>query len=246
MELAGMTVQQLRKVARDCGLSTTSLTRKTDLILAINRQRQVTDAALVSLREKLASGLPHRDIYSTLVAEFAERKGNAMTDTTTTQPIDPTYPSGRVEEPWESDVMADNPQLRADQLADSLRRVATMIADHPEAVNLWDRWLGYLYFYASEEGEIRQFIDSVKGVARQSIGGDPGVRKSFSPSYACVHGVIGVIQMQVATARDNVCERRVVGTELVTEEVPDPNAPLIVREVSREIVEWDCKPLLRD
>ena len=50
----------------------------------------------------------------------------------------------------------------------------------------------------------------------------------------------GGIALQHQAARDEVCERRVVGTETV--EVPDPDAPLVT--IEREIVEWDCKPLL--
>lgn len=40
--------------------------------------------------------------------------------------------------------------------------------------------------------------------------------------------------------REEVCTRRVVGTETV--QVPDPDAPLVT--VEREIVEWDCAPIL--
>ncbi len=50
----------------------------------------------------------------------------------------------------------------------------------------------------------------------------------------------GGIKLQHQATRDEVCERRVVGTETV--EVPDPDAPLVT--IEREIVEWDCKPLL--
>ena len=50
----------------------------------------------------------------------------------------------------------------------------------------------------------------------------------------------GGVKLQHQAARDEVCERRVVGVETV--EVPDPDAPLVT--IEREIVEWDCKPLL--
>lgn len=48
------------------------------------------------------------------------------------------------------------------------------------------------------------------------------------------------VTVSYSTLRDEVCTRRVVGTETVR--VPDPDAPLV--EVVREIVEWDCAPIL--
>lgn len=48
------------------------------------------------------------------------------------------------------------------------------------------------------------------------------------------------VELQHQAVRDEVCTARVVGTETVT--VPDPEAPLV--EVERDIIEWDCGPLL--
>jgi len=50
----------------------------------------------------------------------------------------------------------------------------------------------------------------------------------------------GDVKLVYATDREEVCTRRVVGTETV--EVPDPDAPLVA--IEREVVEWDCAPLL--
>ena len=49
----------------------------------------------------------------------------------------------------------------------------------------------------------------------------------------------GVV-VELYVSREEVCERRVVGTETV--EVPDPDAPKIT--IEREIVEWVCAPVL--
>lgn len=50
----------------------------------------------------------------------------------------------------------------------------------------------------------------------------------------------GGVVLCYQAVRDEVCTRRVVGTETVM--VPDPDAPLVEQE--REIVEWDCHPIL--
>lgn len=52
----------------------------------------------------------------------------------------------------------------------------------------------------------------------------------------------GSCTLRVWITRRNVCERKVVGTESV--QVPDPDAPLVT--VERDIVEWDCHPILAD
>lgn len=54
------------------------------------------------------------------------------------------------------------------------------------------------------------------------------------------------LKLLICCDRDQVCEKRVIGTETVTETVPDPEymaaAPLVERETEREIVEWVCPP----
>ncbi|MHB1950203.1 MAG: hypothetical protein ACYCQK_01860 [Acidiferrobacteraceae bacterium] len=57
----------------------------------------------------------------------------------------------------------------------------------------------------------------------------------------------GPHRIMLFTARENVCERVVVGTETVTREMPDPDAPpvptiTVTEEVER--FEWRCSPLL--
>lgn len=54
------------------------------------------------------------------------------------------------------------------------------------------------------------------------------------------------LKLQICCRREEVCEKRVIGTEPVTEMVPDPEAlasvPLVERTTEREIVEWVCAP----
>lgn len=60
----------------------------------------------------------------------------------------------------------------------------------------------------------------------------------------------GPISLHVYGDRDQVCERVVVGTREVTEEVPDPEALAAVPKVTVtrtvEDVRWECRPLLAD
>lgn len=51
------------------------------------------------------------------------------------------------------------------------------------------------------------------------------------------------LRLYISVSRDEVCERRVVGAEKVTL----PAVPAQPERVEyREIVEWDCKPILSD
>jgi hypothetical protein len=52
----------------------------------------------------------------------------------------------------------------------------------------------------------------------------------------------GPVLFKIIAPREEVCERKVVGVETV--EVPDPDAPKVV--VEREVVEWECRPLLTE
>ncbi len=60
----------------------------------------------------------------------------------------------------------------------------------------------------------------------------------------------GPVGLDVFAAREEVCERVVVGTETVTETVKDPDLLAQVPDVEitteREVVEWRCHPILAD
>lgn len=59
---------------------------------------------------------------------------------------------------------------------------------------------------------------------------------------------LSALQLGLVELRAEVCERVVVGTETVTEEVPDPDyiaaAPTITQTREVEQVEWRCAPVL--
>jgi len=77
----------------------------------------------------------------------------------------------------------------------------------------------------------------------------PGTKtKQVTDDYMRLGGMLRGLHIKVVAARDEVCERVVVGTREVTEEVPDPQALAAVPKVTVtrtvEEVEWRCTPLL--
>jgi hypothetical protein len=64
--------------------------------------------------------------------------------------------------------------------------------------------------------------------------------------YAHFHlrGSVAGLNLKITSYRNTVCTRRVTGTREVTEEVPDPDAPMVTVTTTVEDVEWDCHPVL--
>jgi hypothetical protein len=74
------------------------------------------------------------------------------------------------------------------------------------------------------------------------------VDKFVNGNWAGVKVTFGSVGVDVTIERDEICERVVVDTREVTEEVPDPQALAAVPKVTVtrtvEDVEWRCRPLL--
>ena len=75
------------------------------------------------------------------------------------------------------------------------------------------------------------------------------VEKDYSGSFATLRKQFGPISYEVFTHRNNVCERVQVGTETITEEVPDPEkiaeVPTVTVTREQPVYEWRCdEPLL--
>ncbi len=71
--------------------------------------------------------------------------------------------------------------------------------------------------------------------------------KKLDDTFLKLQRDFGGISLRFVFYRKLVCQRRVVGTKTVTERVPDPEAappPMVEVTKEREIVEWDCPPLL--
>ncbi|HZV74557.1 MAG TPA: hypothetical protein VFF79_12640 [Conexibacter sp.] len=93
----------------------------------------------------------------------------------------------------------------------------------------------------SDDARILDFALDAQSLARRalSIGGrwaKGGTDDHFWLRQEILPGVI----YELCSHREAVCERVVVGTEMVTE--PAPDAPMV--EVEREIVEYRCPPSL--
>lgn len=63
-----------------------------------------------------------------------------------------------------------------------------------------------------------------------------------------VYRDFGGVTLVAQAQREEVCERVVVGSREVTEEIPDPEhvaaAPLVKQTRTEEIIEWRCAPVL--
>lgn len=68
------------------------------------------------------------------------------------------------------------------------------------------------------------------------------VTKTTGDEYIRVTRTFGAANLEAWTARATTCERKVVGVETVM--VPDPEHVVPLVAVEREIVEWDCTPIL--
>lgn len=75
------------------------------------------------------------------------------------------------------------------------------------------------------------------------------VIKDYSGQWGSVTVVLSdEVKIWAYAKREQVCTRVVTGTETVTVQVPDPSVevPMVEVEHTREIVEWQCLPLLAE
>lgn len=86
---------------------------------------------------------------------------------------------------------------------------------------------------------IEEVAQRVRAMSRRQPLGS--VRKQHSDTYTeYTLSLGGAAKVQMYVPKATTCERIVTGTEKVL--VTDPNAPKI--EVEREIVTWECAPIL--
>lgn len=84
---------------------------------------------------------------------------------------------------------------------------------------------------------------------RRALGGGHYSKKEGGGgAYLYLEGMCGGLPVQLWLDRNAVCERRVVGTDTVTEVVRVGEDTRPVETVTREVerVEWVCSPLLAD
>lgn len=136
-------------------------------------------------------------------------------------------------------------QIKRGQMIDGLRALADFLDSNPhlEAPGRWNPEKLQIFLQRSEEAPAEQMRDwavAATGLPRN---------KDYSNDYAALEVEFSPnVVARVVTFRANVCERVVVGTETITETVPDPAqvAQIPTVEVTRTVehVEWVCSPLL--
>jgi len=87
--------------------------------------------------------------------------------------------------------------------------------------------------------------EDLRGKMREIARAMGKAEKDFTSSYFLlrVH-FSGNISYSVKAERERVCERRVIGTEKKVERVIKTPAEYEEKEVEKEIIEWDCGPIL--
>lgn len=139
-------------------------------------------------------------------------------------------------------------QHLADQLAAGFRAVAELFETNPVLAG----HARYAQFdklmlsagHANEASSKTVMADFIR--AAKAHGGK--ITKSGAEKWFHVNLSFGRVGLDVFAAREEVCERVVVDTREVTEEVPDPEAlaavPTTTVTRTEEIVEWVCRPIL--
>jgi hypothetical protein len=140
---------------------------------------------------------------------------------------------------------AVEPSAAAEQLAADLRELADMIEANPAIANVSGlRWaFDRMLVSVNTKDEVVALTRA--GMRTAGV----KVEKHQGEKYAGVDIKFGGrLSLHVYTDREEVCERVVIGTREVTEEVPDPEAlaavPKVIVTKTVEDVKWVCSPLL--
>lgn len=138
-----------------------------------------------------------------------------------------------------------------DEVIDGYTAIRDFLADHitlPDATpsNYAPEVQMWLHRYTAEGDTQDERDEWVRAefarCARILMSGAPvgSVKKDSNEFSQSITRRFGKVELTLYASREAVCERKVVGVEKV--QVPDPDAPTI--EVEREIVEWECAPIL--
>lgn len=131
---------------------------------------------------------------------------------------------------------------------DGLRAMAGWAEANPEVIG--DYPMGSYTFHGTllgEPDEVREFLR----MAARAMAPCDKVVPNYSPDSFHLVKNFGPHKVTVFADREVVCERRVVDTEDVEVEVYSDEAQAVIDSLpkvtvteTREIVEWDCSPLL--
>ena len=133
-----------------------------------------------------------------------------------------------------------------ERMAAGLHMLADAIENNPELADALQYGLTYSGIYAHPSQE-----DTAAALGRLArIGKAAGatVSKAIDDKRHDLVLMFGAVRVEVLASRDQVCDRVVVGTKTVTEEVPDPEAlaavPTVTQTREVEEIKWVCRPLL--
>ena len=131
---------------------------------------------------------------------------------------------------------------KAWQLADDLRKFADFIEVHShELPDVSIDLRSYVWDWAlAEDGDVPKTIALAM---RAGMKRADKVTKEYTDGYFRLFLHFGSLEYKVICNREDVCTRRVTGTEMVTQKIA-PEGKWTEETVEQDIVEWDCNPLL--
>ncbi len=135
-------------------------------------------------------------------------------------------------------------QARARALADGLRRLADLVEklDDGTLISDYEFTLGNANMPVDGKDELAAHV-------RAGLAAGAQIEKYYNSDWAGAYLKFGPVSIRPYAGRDLVCERHVVGTQEVTEEVADPEALAAVPKVTVtktvDVVEWKCDGFLK-
>ena len=124
-------------------------------------------------------------------------------------------------------------------------KLAQFLADNPDIAEQATCYDERVLVYVPPGSDT---VSRLADYARRGVRAGARVEKTYDDKYGNVLLHFGPVHLQAYSLRDEVCERVVVGTREVVEEVQDPEAlaavPTITQTRTEDIVEWQCRPLL--
>jgi hypothetical protein len=124
-------------------------------------------------------------------------------------------------------------------------KLAQFLADNPDIADTAHVFSDKAMVYLSPADDA---VSRLADYTRRGMRAGARVEKSYDDNYGKVLLHFGPVHLQVYSHRDEVCERVVIGTREVVEEVKDPEAlaavPTITQTRTEDIIRWECKPLL--
>lgn len=142
--------------------------------------------------------------------------------------------------------MSDYEKAAREQAA-ALRAIADMLDAQPELGN-YTRFASGINMIHVPVSYLDDPRAAIAAFVRAGMAHGASVTKRNDDKFGGAVLTWGPVSLEAFATREQVCERVVVGTKEITEEVPDPEAlaavPKVERTRTEEIVEWRCQPLL--